>query len=216
MVVGILIALQINNWNGNRKQNAIKQNYYRQLLLDLETDKIYCNSSISTLNSFLSEYNHYLEIYKVPGLNVSKAFEGLSKLNYTRLNLEFKTATIKTLISTGDIKLISPSLRNQLTAFVASQIHVANRSKTLNDFGGSILSTVVIKGGNPDLLMRLQNQPELRKTFGIEQNLPTITLRLEGFYFSREYGAKASINGLSDLSEEADAIIELINKELEY
>ena len=40
VVIGILIALQINNWNETRKSEAIEQDYYCQLLNDLELDKI--------------------------------------------------------------------------------------------------------------------------------------------------------------------------------
>ena len=36
VVLGILIALQINNWNENRKTDNIKQNYYSQIIFDLD------------------------------------------------------------------------------------------------------------------------------------------------------------------------------------
>ena len=32
VVIGILIALQINNWNEDRKTNSIKQSYYSQII----------------------------------------------------------------------------------------------------------------------------------------------------------------------------------------
>ncbi|MBO3116091.1 hypothetical protein J4050_04995 [Winogradskyella sp. DF17] len=39
VVIGILIALQINNWNETRKNRTIEQDYYCQLLNDFELDK---------------------------------------------------------------------------------------------------------------------------------------------------------------------------------
>ena len=39
VVIGILIALQINNWNENRKANTLEKNYYCLLLDDLKQDK---------------------------------------------------------------------------------------------------------------------------------------------------------------------------------
>ncbi len=39
VVIGILIALQINNANENRKINETKKEYYRQILLDLNNWK---------------------------------------------------------------------------------------------------------------------------------------------------------------------------------
>ena len=46
VVIGILIALQINNWNENRKVNITKQNYYQQILTDLESDKEFAENTI--------------------------------------------------------------------------------------------------------------------------------------------------------------------------
>ncbi|MDU8887223.1 DUF6090 family protein [Yeosuana sp. MJ-SS3] len=39
VVIGILIALQINNWNKQRKDNKLEAEYYCRLLEDIEQDK---------------------------------------------------------------------------------------------------------------------------------------------------------------------------------
>ena len=38
VVIGILIALQVNNWNEQRKMNLLEVSYYENLLQDLQTD----------------------------------------------------------------------------------------------------------------------------------------------------------------------------------
>src|SRR5210317_586335 len=40
VVVGILIALQINNWNENRKDQQVVQELYHNLISSLKTDSI--------------------------------------------------------------------------------------------------------------------------------------------------------------------------------
>ena len=40
VVIGILIALQINNWNENRKNKNLESDYYCQLLNDLRLDEV--------------------------------------------------------------------------------------------------------------------------------------------------------------------------------
>lgn len=40
VVIGILIALQVNNWNEERKMNLLEVSYYESLLQDLRTDSI--------------------------------------------------------------------------------------------------------------------------------------------------------------------------------
>jgi hypothetical protein len=39
VVIGILIALQVNNWNEDRKQQKLEQDYYCRLLGDVELDQ---------------------------------------------------------------------------------------------------------------------------------------------------------------------------------
>ena len=46
VVIGILIALQINNWNEDRKSEAKKQDYYVQLLDDLNNDIVSVQNTI--------------------------------------------------------------------------------------------------------------------------------------------------------------------------
>jgi len=46
VVIGIMIALSINNWNENRKLDEIKQIYYHQLEKDLESEIQNLNSRI--------------------------------------------------------------------------------------------------------------------------------------------------------------------------
>ncbi|MBD10112.1 MAG: hypothetical protein CMC68_05100, partial [Flavobacteriaceae bacterium] len=41
VVIGILIALQINNWNENRKKRQVELNYLERLIIDLrENEKL--------------------------------------------------------------------------------------------------------------------------------------------------------------------------------
>ena len=47
VVIGILIALQINNWNNNRIEHKIETNILSEILVNLEKDVINLNSKIS-------------------------------------------------------------------------------------------------------------------------------------------------------------------------
>ena len=39
VVIGILIALQINNWNEDKKEQVVEKKILRELLIDLEISK---------------------------------------------------------------------------------------------------------------------------------------------------------------------------------
>jgi hypothetical protein len=44
VVIGILIALQINNWNENRKDRALEKTYIYRILDELEEEETYVQS----------------------------------------------------------------------------------------------------------------------------------------------------------------------------
>ena len=54
VVIGILIALQINNWNENVKKLKQEKIYYCKIKEDLESDKINIKRSLKSLNERIS------------------------------------------------------------------------------------------------------------------------------------------------------------------
>jgi hypothetical protein len=115
VVIGILIALSINNWNESKKESKIRNNYYEQILQDLKKDTSYINGEIAFLNSNISLYTNY-----VTNLNTKESIGDVIneftklKLNWQFTYLNFNTNTIESLISTGDIKLMPDDIRNRL------------------------------------------------------------------------------------------------------
>ncbi|TXE18803.1 hypothetical protein ES692_04955 [Psychroserpens burtonensis] len=62
VVIGILIALQINNWNEQRKQNRNLRDVYSNLLLDIKSDSVSYGKNLKELKDvdFLQE-----QLYKI-------------------------------------------------------------------------------------------------------------------------------------------------------
>jgi hypothetical protein len=62
VVIGILIALQINNWNEQRKQNRNLRDVYSNLLLDIKSDSVSFSINLKELKDvdFLQE-----QLYKI-------------------------------------------------------------------------------------------------------------------------------------------------------
>lgn len=85
VVIGILIALQINNWNENQKLNQSRQNYYRQLLIDLNKDIESANNFIERFNKERGEYNNYIKLYDRKNLKPSEVYNELMKLNLLQI-----------------------------------------------------------------------------------------------------------------------------------
>jgi hypothetical protein len=100
VVIGILIALQINNWNEQRKTNAITHLYYNQLLEDFEKDKNYIEETSTVIDSNLVRYEAYEAIYDEKDLTLPEALEGLG-IGFSGIKtIDFPSNTISTLQNT--------------------------------------------------------------------------------------------------------------------
>ena len=60
VVVGILIALQINTWNENRKDNENLKSYLHVVLLNLEDDLLIINFTIERLKEVNKKTKSFL------------------------------------------------------------------------------------------------------------------------------------------------------------
>jgi len=69
VVIGILIALQINNWNELRKANNREHSLYQNILIDLENEDVRLNSALGQYKQHSDAYYH---IY----------YEKIGKTNY--------------------------------------------------------------------------------------------------------------------------------------
>jgi len=61
VVIGILIALQINNWNEERKEDAIIENYLNSMLVDLNNDVNRFDGIIENLNKQIKNNSSIFE-----------------------------------------------------------------------------------------------------------------------------------------------------------
>ncbi len=123
IVVGILIAVQINNWNEGRQNNVLR-GLYLDSLIDESLENI---QLLQDLNNFAEEDGAIIN-----GIIGSvRASDGNIETLKQKARFDFKgmvfvknklnTNSIETLISTGDLKLLSPDLREQLLALKTQQ-----------------------------------------------------------------------------------------------
>ena len=213
VVIGILIALQINNWNENKKKDAARRDYYAQLILDLEDDKEYYKLIISDLESFAEGYAEYREVFTHQNLDVSSLILAVSSFEFNGRVIDFSSTTISTLISSGDFKNFPHKLANKLTVYLKSQEGIKIVANQNYKYANNIL-TRASEFLNPDLQKRLQNQPDIFEYLNIENNLPKIIVLVDSYMFWKENGEIETIKSFDFLIKDADAIITLINEEL--
>jgi hypothetical protein len=119
VVIGILIALQINNWNEDRKDQLRLKNHYLELLNELNNDK----ESLKDIVNWVREFNNRaFEISEF--INSSQTKIDTAKIIAGLLNVEaygffsVSKSAYTTLLSSGDIQLIeNTELKNTLSIY---------------------------------------------------------------------------------------------------
>lgn len=140
VVIGILIALQINNWNIDSQNAQLTEKYLEQLEKDIAEDKV-------RLNKFIERAEDYTA--KVDSLLTSRN-QQLSKSDLDHIGIWRQTffsneGTLDEIISNGHLKLLPDSIKQavlkQRTFFKAiNKIDAANTERVntqllkLNDF----------------------------------------------------------------------------------
>lgn len=116
VVIGILIALQINNWNENRKNHKKHIDYQLSLINDINKDIASIDTQLIFIEESIEQYNNFTKRLSQPNasndtlVKIAK-YEFLGYFN----NIDaFHTATFQTLLSTGDIGLFNENIRTQL------------------------------------------------------------------------------------------------------
>ncbi len=214
VVIGILIALSINNWNENRKLDEKRDTYYRQLIIDLQSDKAYAENLISTFEIYLKSYEDYTETFKESDLNATKTLHNLRNLKYTVVLMDFETNTINTLISSGDINLLPQEINKSLTTYLGRQNKMVDGNNGNAKELIGMLRNASTLGGNLSLRKRLEMQPELNNELKITDNQPQLILVLEAFHLWNKNTSTTAIKQLNDLIKDADATIDSIEQKL--
>ena len=212
VVIGILIALQLNNLNENIKIENTKQEYYRQLLIDLEKDKIYIENVISSLDSVNAKYNAYLATYQEPDLNISQAIENITKLKMAISFINFNTNTISSLENTGDIKLIPVEIRNKLSELRRDQNTLITASNNNIDDALDLLKMVSVETGGWTIGNRLPNQRIIAEALQLDEN--KIFKLLESYQSWKITIENISMNQLELVQKKEEELTILISNEL--
>jgi hypothetical protein len=188
VMVGILLALQIDNWNEDRKDRSIEEQYMERLLHDLQNDVIYfesqillCERAVSHLDSFL------IEMYIAPvGPDDVRRITKHGALQTDDLTL--KNSTYRELISTGSMNIFSDQ---NIKAAIMDYYHLgeetASQIKEFNLFSTQVMTDVMakapsfilvlLKGLRNDLGMELFSDPSSEKFLAIEQTILIYRLR---------------------------------------
>ena len=214
VVIGILIALQINNWNENNKLEAKKQDYYQQLLADLKKDKEFSTKTIEQFNRLREEYNNYRNEFYSNNLTVKEVYEKLLNLNFESVSITFSSNTTETLQNSGEMVLIPSEIRNKLIDLKNFQNTIKANSLANNLQKNNITQKVFSLFGNIDLQERVASQKDLESLVVTDENRREIILGWENMQGWKNFSENNSRRQLQDMLEDIDDIEQKINTEI--
>ena len=123
VVIGILIALQVNNWNEDRKKRQLKASYKTSLINDLASDTLMLGRMIHENSRALQALN----LQKERILGSETPIDTLVKIARDEFEPELNTRfqyhrnTWNTVISSGNIDLFSKAFNDRIMALISMQ-----------------------------------------------------------------------------------------------
>tara|TARA_R110002111_G_C5869870_1_gene361375 strand:+ start:7 stop:786 length:780 start_codon:yes stop_codon:yes gene_type:complete len=136
VVIGILIALQINNWNENRKASKLEQSYYCLLLDDIEQDKIQIEQLTTLNNKRIEASNKAIIIIQNEKVNLKELGKAvaLSRRDGSQYFVP-NTSTYEDIKSSGNLNIIkNKNITKSLNRY----------AKTVEGYGNTIQSNFKI------------------------------------------------------------------------
>ena len=145
VVIGILIALSINNWNENRKNEIKINNLLSALINDLEQDTLLIVDRIP----FIKEHYQLNETLRQRIANETATVDTLIYIARSEFNpnwkeqLSYNTNAYNSLIETGLLEELPENLKTKIKNFYSKKSELQNRvEKTTNDYQEKITSYV--------------------------------------------------------------------------
>ena len=214
VMIGILLALQVNNWNEQRKSDLRKQEYYRQLLEDLNSDLKFTKSVIEEFNIYLDNYSAYTESYRTNLLTPEQVYKQISQLPLISQPLTFSTSTIETLLNSGDLRLLPSNIRNKLIDLMRLQNLTIGRFEHTNRGMSNITQNISLLIGSTTLPARLTTQPEMSNFLKLEDKMKEMILLYEGIHRWKSITELEAKERLEYMLGEINTLVSLITKEL--
>ena len=152
VVIGILIALQINEWDVKKSRTALVKQYYQNMKEQLMVDRNELTEAIDYSNVYLEQFRQADRIISNQNKNETDTLGKISLSLIKYSDFRRKSSVYQTLVNTGDIKLIANQgiLRN----FEELETHYIYIERLEDVHADAALNTVL-----PNVVLAVQISP---------------------------------------------------------
>lgn len=214
VVIGILIALQINNWNEERKQLEIRDSYYLSMIESFEKD-------LQEINDY-EKYLHYTEnnvrefrLNVKNSANYKEATLYFDSLDIFTRDLDLNGSIWVSIVHSGDIGLLDPKIKNSLLDFWNSYDDYKEGNYANSQHYWDLIKTILIENPSNYALKVIRDNEVLSKEAEEARNhMEEVNTLLVAIGF-REVGTRSSKYRMKQLKSEIEKIISDMRSELD-
>jgi hypothetical protein len=208
VVIGILIALSINNWNENNKRDKLKIAYKNSLVNDLSLDTLMLGKLIIENNNVLKVLNVQQRRFLGPKTPIDTLLKIARDEFDPELNIRFKynRNTISTLIASGNIDLFSREFNEMLMALIAIQDIERENSK----FYSEVYTDKVSRFSDDYPVSRRQNS-NLFNSIWTDIDEKKLTSRFISLTDIKGFSHYTFINEIKNVKDKTTSILQQIN-----
>ena len=135
VVIGILIALQINNGNEARKTRVLANQYRSNLILDLRADTANINRLIARAENHQQRINDYVEYFNNDRREIDSLLDSINKVDFEITRYIPVNFTFSDMQSSGKLGLLSESERRALMELAQEQeLFKIVQDRNINDW----------------------------------------------------------------------------------
>jgi hypothetical protein len=117
VVIGILIALQINNWNEWRKDRIKAKEYSAALIESVVKDSLYIYQNVQRAPHENKRYASYVEFLKRGNITAEQLQDSIEGIQIVTPLFSPNTTVLEDLKSTGNLNLFNSAQRNAINDY---------------------------------------------------------------------------------------------------
>lgn len=138
VVIGILIALEIDSWNQNKKDRKLEKQYYCRLLEDVKQDYSNYEYSLELLNVRIDANNTMIQTLLDDTLPLDSITPNLLKsVKFSNRNYRATTDALEDIKSSGNLNILTDlSIKNKLASYYESMA----RSSSIIETNGKAIT----------------------------------------------------------------------------
>ena len=212
VVIGILIAVQVNNWNEGRKERIQKNLLIQSIISDLKMDTLILNQTLRILEEDTTQVFGFVKRMSDSKVTVDTLIQ-IARYEFDpriHVNTTFNDNTFKSLLSTGNLNILDKWIQDELLQI--NEMHDANISRTELNSGAYVsqITAFARKYPLPDY-GNISPDSKLADAIWRKADFEELGVYLNAILSIRNVTNLYAINQLNEVLNETDEFLTRIN-----